>query len=180
MPIRAPDKEFLRLLLAIKKACGKTRWFMTCGTLLGAVRDGDFIAWDHDIDCGCLLEDFSHIDEMAESLKRDGYTARRVKMLVAKRLVHFIQINTRHLSAHISFNYEKGIRQPQIDKLLNEPAPMFRIQGHYFPAPVNPDEYLEWLYGDWTIERQNGDPLSRPRAWTLPKNKAPVKINNGE
>ena len=38
------------------------RWFIMCGTLLGCMRDKDFIDWDSDIDIGVVGSDFRRID----------------------------------------------------------------------------------------------------------------------
>ena len=43
----------------LRKVCtvlneNDTDYFLTCGTLLGFIREGDFIDWDSDIDLECL------------------------------------------------------------------------------------------------------------------------------
>jgi phosphorylcholine metabolism protein LicD len=52
------------------------RPFLTWGTLLGHYRDGGFIAHDYDIDLGLLEDDFSRKEELAQAMKRRGYTVR--------------------------------------------------------------------------------------------------------
>ncbi|HBT75057.1 TPA: hypothetical protein DEB29_03595 [Candidatus Wolfebacteria bacterium] len=49
-------------------------YFLIDGTLLGAVREGDFIAHDGDIDLGVYAEEWHplSIDEFAEQLEEDG------------------------------------------------------------------------------------------------------------
>lgn len=37
------------------------RWFLMCGTLLGCMREKDFIDWDSDIDIGVVGRDFNKI-----------------------------------------------------------------------------------------------------------------------
>ena len=47
--------------------------FVDTGTLLGFVRDGDFIAWDNDIDFGTTCEDKIQIEYLIEALKKKRF-----------------------------------------------------------------------------------------------------------
>jgi phosphorylcholine metabolism protein LicD len=50
-------------------------WFLDMGTLLGAIRDGDFIAWDNDIDIGIIQSSDTHqkIMQTCDKLEQKGY-----------------------------------------------------------------------------------------------------------
>ena len=54
------QKTELDILKAFVDVCNKLeiRYFLVCGTALGAVKYGGFIPWDDDVDVGLYREDY--------------------------------------------------------------------------------------------------------------------------
>jgi len=43
------------------------------GTLLGAIRNGKIIEWDHEVDLGVMKGDFNKIDSILSEIKERGF-----------------------------------------------------------------------------------------------------------
>lgn len=57
---------------------GITYW-LSCGNLLGAVRDGKAISWDYDADAACFEKDIDQIVALTDEIKSDGYNCSAIK-----------------------------------------------------------------------------------------------------
>jgi len=66
--------ETLRQAKEILDKAGVQYW-LDCGTLLGAVRNGRFIPWDNDIDLGIWHKDVNKIAKIIENLHIKGFLA---------------------------------------------------------------------------------------------------------
>lgn len=62
----------VELLIDLTKICeeNKLRYYLTGGTLLGAVKYQGFIPWDDDIDLALPRKDFKKLIEILEERKR--------------------------------------------------------------------------------------------------------------
>ena len=69
MNIENARKNFLEIDEILNRC--KIKYYLSEGTLLGAVRDGDFIPWDHDLDLRVEPTDWKL--SMREEFKRGGF-----------------------------------------------------------------------------------------------------------
>lgn len=69
MDIKTAQDRFYDLLIKIDEICTKENilWFLEGGTELGAIREGNFIAWDDDVDIKVLREDY---DKFKKAMKQ--------------------------------------------------------------------------------------------------------------
>ena len=63
----------LALLNELEYVCNKSgiKYWLDCGSLLGAVRHKGFVPWDDDIDVGMIREDYNRIIEAFNTLSRN-------------------------------------------------------------------------------------------------------------
>jgi len=67
--------ELLELLVEFDRVCKKNniRYFLSCGTLLGAVRHHGFIPWDNDADVELFREDYEKFRLICETELKDEF-----------------------------------------------------------------------------------------------------------
>jgi hypothetical protein len=65
-------REHLRKVCEILES-GGVRYWLESGTLLGVVREGKVLPWDHDIDIGVWAEDFPKLRGLRRTFRRAGY-----------------------------------------------------------------------------------------------------------
>jgi len=139
----------LRWLQGVKECMEGLDWSITCGILLGAVRGGDFIDWDFDIDCMMHRKHEKEMPRIVECLKAKGYNAAvivcRDDRPTIQQLQKFIQITKEGVPGHIALRQPKdfgGKGYFTFGKVM--------LRGVEFPCPGNVENFLTEMYGgDW-------------------------------
>ena len=141
-------------------------YFVADGTLLGAVRDGDFIPWDGDVGIWIKQEIYAARKlEMVQILTSRGFIVdevggRNPKLNVYKYAEKYELESWRLLGR---FRARGGFRIPA--HLLNDPG-QIELRGRHYPCPTPVEEFLYHRYGeDWRIPKvlSNGSSNSRTR-----------------
>jgi phosphorylcholine metabolism protein LicD len=137
------------------------------GALLGIIRDGDLIPWDHDIDLAIP-------GDQAEKVARLGRRLLPRDLMIPKRTTHrWLPDSIRSLEVHnplemvrrVNFHidvlakYRFDDHYRWIDsKALKHLEPRFfdslssvEWRGRQMPIPSDPEEYLEWRYPNWRV-----------------------------
>jgi len=180
-------------LLLVKKVFdqNQTPFFLAYGTLLGAVREGDFIAHDDDIDLGVIepidlktrkkigwtLYDlgfdgqeimfrvFNRMEPAELGYNGDGETG----IIVAKRNVKMTIFFFKETTCDLHGEEMVCIPKLGAPPLISYPAKFTRkleiinFKGEKFLVPSPPEDYLSWVYEDWK------DPLGRDHGALYPE-----------
>lgn len=144
------DKEHaLEFLKIVRDCCQGLDWCITCGALLGAVRGGDFIDWDFDIDVLLHRKHIREFPRIAACLIKHGCNATIITLPDDRPSVTdmrtFIQIYYKGVPGHIMLRTPKSFRGSGYFNFGN-----VVLHGVEFPCPGNVEKFLTEMYGsDW-------------------------------
>lgn len=149
-------KQLLKDVKDILDKAGIMFW-IDCGTLLGAIRDNDFIEWDNDIDISIMAKDRSQIELIEGQFLAKGQYGRWERDVGHKYIASQYLIRD-DLKVDIYANWKVGkyLIKPVGDDNLRkipieycEPFKEIDFCGMKVKVPNNPEKYLETLYGNW-------------------------------
>lgn len=92
------EESMVKSLREIKDIFDKNgiKFWLECGTLLGAVRDGKIIEWDSDVDLGMWYDDAKQVTSVFPDFRKRGFTAvlsRKKGSLSIRRLGCFVGVD---------------------------------------------------------------------------------------
>jgi len=123
-------------------------FWLDCGTLLGAVREQNFIKHDNDIDFSVYKYDAS-----IEFGKLSNYNLRIVNYYI--NYLHS-QLLIIQLELDVDMELNDGIKT--LDIYIQNYKPKLEtihFAGLEFCVPKNPELFLASLYGDWKVPNKN-------------------------
>jgi len=131
-------------------------YFISGGTLLGTIREKDFIRWDWDVGLDFKLEDvYSKRNELLLRLKEKGFEILNKNFDKTNFKINALKYNVRYeMLGYIKvgdMRYRKSSHHP--DSFV-ESSSFVELRGEKYTTFADPLKYLEWFYGDWTTPRQ--------------------------
>ena len=124
------------------------------GTLLGAIRENDFISHDEDIDVAILEEDRNNLLDALFDFEKNGFSVGRYAddLLSVIRKGEYIDV---YIFKKNLFGYRQFGHEILKEKYLTETT-YYSFQGSLFKIPSEYIEYLETHYGkEWKIPKLN-------------------------
>lgn len=151
-----------RNLLDFKKVCDKhgIRYGLMFGTLLGAIREGAFIAHDEDTDIFILAEDRNKVINALFDFDELGFKVARYS---EKRDLLTIIRNDDYIDMYFykKFLNKRQISDNMVDANYLENRETINFLGKDFPVPENPKELLRVMYGeDWETPIKGNKPTN--------------------
>jgi tetratricopeptide (TPR) repeat protein len=127
------------------------RSFLISGTLLGYVRESDFISWDKDIDVGVFTKDIDPAELEAAFDRMPEFNVRRLDFTADRLRVN----HSAGVAIDVFPHYEDGDGKVWHDgtatRWWNSPFELKTVEFLGLPTwvPEVPERYLDENYGDW-------------------------------
>lgn len=129
-------------------------WGPAFGTLIGMVRNNDFLTWAPCFDIYILKEDEERFKEVLWLLSEVGFKLVRYE----RRGLYYIERNGEYLKIFVLRKISTDIRHTGGSDFIHEKylqnTSKWKFKGIDFNIPQEVDEYLSFQYGEWTTPKQ--------------------------
>jgi hypothetical protein len=131
-------------------------YFLSSGTLLGAVREGNFIRWDWDVQFYLTTEtSFPYKDLLLDRFKRTGFQIKSHDASYENLKFALTKYGTIYeLTAWFPNGAMRSRRDWQVPARFFENVEIMEFLGESYPCMTPAEEYLEFCYGDWRTPRR--------------------------
>ena len=160
----------------------KIKFWLNFGTLLGAIRDGSLISYDHDIDLRILARSWkpSLYKVFQKRQFRCGITRPQWQHALCPKLIKYIQLRKRTnipiilaiayyyapKKAYVTFPHPSTATRCMAltPRIYYDTDQFMEFLGASFRVPVNPEKYLSRIYyGDWSKPSNDSKYYARGR-----------------
>ena len=171
---KPPRMDFVKAhqyLKDVKNALDKFEipFFLFYGTLIGAIREHDFMVHDNDIDVGILAKNINRdkVSKVARELQLLGYRVNFGSMLTILNMCNVYRTDVKGLKVdgYFLFDFQDKLWFPRYayigktpfchaipyEKKYFENMKPIKFKGDDYLVPTPPEEFLEKLWGKWWI-----------------------------
>lgn len=137
----------------------QVQFYLGGGTLLGIVRDGDFIRWDWDVSLEVKVEEIlPRQEELLSLLRRNGFRIDEVNSRKDRFKINAVKYDARYeIKGWLARGQMRIRRSRQIPARFFQPGGEVELRGVTYPSLYPQDEYLEFYYGDWRTPLRSAD-----------------------
>ena len=150
------EEELAAQAKGLTELCGilesfEIEYYLSGGTLLGIIREGDFIKWDWDVEIAVKSEEIiSRYNELLIVFKQRGFNLHSKNTRNSNFKLNLLKYDTRY--EILGYYYEDGFRKRMRSKMpaiFFTPGCIKTLRGGNFQVLNPPKEYLHYNYGDW-------------------------------
>jgi phosphorylcholine metabolism protein LicD len=132
------------------------KFWLSGGSLLGAIRENDFIAWDGDIDLLMMVEDFLPVmNEIKIKLISEGFIVRLTSSKKFPKASFFKNGFKVSIGALLKKNKWRIRPLTKCPAYLFENEEFIEFKNMRFRVPSPADDYLNHVYGDWRTPKKS-------------------------
>jgi lipopolysaccharide cholinephosphotransferase len=158
-------------LMAMKKVLDEEKiiFWLAHGTLLGIIRDNDFIKWDNAVDIHVMEEDFiPKLNIIKEKFMKLNYIFIDAEKELGTKIVMYGYCNKQKCtisSLFLDSRYKKNKYRLQnrikYCRKFFERYQEIKFKGVSFRVPSPPEKYLDYIYKKWKTPIKSSQPVDR-------------------